>query len=245
MDGNMVNKSPHFADMGDSALMVIAGDSISLEINEKVRSMTALIKTQEWPGIREIVPTYTSFVIHFDPILFSMEGLKECVQGIWSSDFTLKESSARTVLIPTRYGSEYGPDLRSVSELTNLSIEEIITIHSTTEYLVYALGFSPGFPYLGGLNSKIHCPRLESPRISVPQGSVAIADSQTGVYPVESPGGWRLIGRTPLSMFDPNRPDPSLVIPGDYIRFLPIDSDEEYLEICEMSANGDYEVQIQ
>ena len=110
---------------------------------------------------------------------------------------------------------------------------------------MYALGFSPGFPYLGGLNSKIHCPRLESPRISVPQGSVAIADSQTGVYPVESPGGWRLIGRTPLSMFDPNRPDPSLVIPGDYIRFMPIDSDEEYLEICEMSANGDYEVQIQ
>ena len=244
MDGTLVNKTPHFAPMGDSALMVIAGDSISFEINEKVHTTVALIKDQGWPGIKEIVPTYSSFVIHFNPLLFSMEGLKECVEDIWDSDLAPQKIASRTVLIPTRYGSEHGPDLQSVSDLTDLSIEEVITIHSTTDYLVYALGFSPGFPYLGGLDSKIHCSRLDTPRIRVPKGSVAIADSQTGVYPLESPGGWRLIGRTPISMFDPNRPDPSLVMPGDYIRFVPIDS-EKYLEISEMSANGDYEVEVE
>ena len=223
MNGSLVNEYPGFAPMGDSALMVIAGESISSDINQKVHNIISVIKKENWPGIKEIVPTYSSFVIHFDPITFSMEGLIECVKNIWDSD----------------------TNLESVSELTDLSVEEVIDIHSKTDYLVYALGFSPGFPYLGGLDSKIHCSRLETPRVSVPQGSVAIADSQTGVYPVSSPGGWRLIGRTPVIMFDPNRSSPSLVTPGDYIRFVPLESKDEYTNILEMSAEGKYEVEVQ
>ena len=245
MNETVVIEYPEFASMGDSALMVIAGGSISYEINKTVHNMISVIDDQDWPGIKEIVPTYSSFVIHFDPIQFSMDGLIECVKNIWNIDTNSENTSARTVLIPTLYGADYGPDLESVSELTKLSMEEVIDIHSKTDYLVYALGFSPGFPYLGGLDSKIHCPRLGSPRVSVPRGSVAIADSQTGVYPVSSPGGWRLIGRTPVSMFDPSRVNPSLVTPGDYIRFVPIESEEEYTFILDSSAEGKYEVEVQ
>ncbi len=245
MNETLLNEQPQFAAMGDSALMVTVGDSISYEINKKIHDIISLIKLADWPGIKEIVPTYSSFVVHFDPIIFSMEGLIECVQGIWNDDLNSENTDSRTVLIPTLYGSEYGPDLESVSELTGLSTEEVIETHSKVDYLVYALGFSPGFPYLGGLDSKIHCPRLETPRVSVPQGTVAIADSQTGVYPVASPGGWRLIGRTPVTMFDPSRANPSLVTPGDYIRFVPIGSDDEYTEILEKSAQGIFEVGVQ
>jgi KipI family sensor histidine kinase inhibitor len=245
MDEVTMNSSPVFAPMGDSALMVMAGNNISVEVNEKVHNMISLIKGQDWPGIKEIVPTYSSFVIHFDPLIFSFDGLTECVAGLWDCNETSVQIKTKTVLIPTLYGSDYGLDLESVSELTNLSMEEVIHIHSETEYLVYALGFSPGFPYLGGLDPRIHCPRLETPRISVPKGSVAIADSQTGVYPVSSPGGWRLIGQTPVTMFDPNRSHPSIVTPGDYIRFVPIGSEAEFEEIFEMSVNGSYEVQVQ
>ncbi|MBA39746.1 MAG: allophanate hydrolase [Dehalococcoidia bacterium] len=244
MDEIKVNTSPVFAPMGDSALMVVAGNSISVEVNEKVHNMISIIKEQDWPGIKEIVPTYSSFVIHFDPFIFSSDGLIACVADLWDCKEVSEETKTKTVLIPTLYGSDYGLDLESVSEFTNLSVEEVIDIHSETEYLVYALGFSPGFPYLGGLDPRIHCPRLETPRISVPKGSVAIADSQTGVYPVSSPGGWRLIGQTPVTMFDPDRSDPSIVNPGDYIRFVPISSESEFEEIFEMSANGSYEVEV-
>ena len=245
MNETLVNEQPQFSSMGDSALMVTVGDSISYEINKKVHDIISLIKLEDWPGIREIVPTYSSFVIHFDPIKFSREGLTECVQGIWNEDLNSGNTESRIILLPTLYSSDYGPDLQSVAELTGLSIEEVIETHSKVDYLVYALGFSPGFPYLGGLDSKIHCPRLETPRVSVPQGAVAIADSQTGVYPVASPGGWRLIGRTPVTMFDPSRANPSLVTPGDYIRFVPIGSDVEFTEILEKSAQGTFEVEVQ
>ena len=245
MNENLVNEPPQFSSMGDSALMVTVGDSISYEINKKVHDIISLINLEDWPGIKEIVPTYSSFVIHFDPIIFSREGLIECVQGIWDDDLNSENTDSRTILLPTLYSSEYGPDLQSVAEFTGLSVEELIETHSKVDYLVYALGFSPGFPYLGGLDSKIHCPRLETPRVSVPQGAVAIADSQTGVYPVASPGGWRLIGRTPVTMFDPSRANPSLVTPGDYIRFVPIDSDDEFTEILEKSAQGAFEVEVQ
>jgi len=244
MDETTVNISPDFAPMGDSALMVVAGNNISVEVNQKVQNMISIIKVQDWPGIKEIVPTYSSFVIHFDPLIFSFDGLTECIADLWECKEVSEDTNTKTVLIPTLYGSDYGLDLESVSALTNLSVEEVIGIHSETEYLVYALGFSPGFPYLGGLDSRIHCTRLETPRISVPKGSVAIADYQTGVYPVSSPGGWRLIGQTPVTMFDPNRSHPSIVNPGDYIRFVPISSEAEYEEIFEMSSNGTYEVQV-
>ena len=245
MNENLVNELPQFSSMGDSALMVTVGDSISYEINKKVHDIISLINLEDWPGIKEIVPTYSSFVIHFDPIIFSREGLIECVQGIWDDDLNSENTDSRTILLPTLYSSEYGPDLQSVAEFTGLSVEEVIETHSKVDYLVYALGFSPGFPYLGGMSDRIACPRLSTPRIEIPAGSVGIAESQTGVYPMASPGGWQLIGRTPINMFNPDKTPPSVLAAGDLVKFVPLDSEQEFLELAEMVSNGQYKVSVE
>ena len=151
--------------------------------------------------------------------------------------------SKRIVVIPTLYDGDYGPDLDSVSSITGLSVEQIIKIHTNKEYKVYSIGFTPGFPYLGGLDNTLYCPRLDSPRINVPLGSVAIAELQTGIYPTESPGGWRLIGRTPVTLFDATRPVPSLLRPGDLVKFKPMTDKKEFEHIKERSDKNDYQVE--
>ena len=144
--------------------------------------------------------------------------------------------------IPVLYGGELGPDFSYVAEHAGISGEELIRLHSEKDYLVYMLGFLPGFTYLGGLEEKLHTPRLENPRVKIPAGSVGIGGSQTGVYPVDSPGGWQLIGRTPVKMYDPEKQDPILVQAGEYIHFYPI-TDSEYARISEAVASGNYSVQ--
>ena len=151
-------------------------------------------------------------------------------------------SAARVVLVPTLYAGEYGPDIEFVAENAGLTTDEVIAIHSGKDYLVYMMGFSPGFPYLGGLDERLATPRLESPRIAIPAGSVGIAEGQTGVYPIASPGGWRLIGRSPLALFDPNTDPPTIINAGDYVRFVPMDSEEEYIEIDRQVQAGEYQV---
>jgi inhibitor of KinA len=138
-----------------------------------------------------------------------------------------KESKQRFVEIPVCYGGEYGPDLEAVAEYHHLSTSEVVEIHSKEEYLVYMIGFAPGFPYLGGMSEEIATPRRHSPRLSIPEGSVGIAGMQTGVYPISTPGGWQLIGRTPLELFCPNENPPTLLQSGDIVKFVPI-SLEEY-----------------
>lgn len=145
------------------------------------------------------------------------------------------------VEIPVLYGGEYGPDIENIATHNNLSIEEVIKIHTSGEYLVYMLGFTPGFPYLGGMDKRIATPRLKTPRTKIPGGSVGIAGEQTGVYPIESPGGWQLLGRTPLNFFDPNNEKPFLINAGEYIKFVQI-SEEEYHKIIEQIKNKTYVV---
>jgi KipI family sensor histidine kinase inhibitor len=147
------------------------------------------------------------------------------------------------VQIPTLYGGEYGPDLESVAAHAGLTQARVVSLHSETDYLVYMMGFTPGFPYLGGLPEELFTPRLETPRARIPAGSVGIAEGQTGVYPVVSPGGWRLIGRTPLKLFDPERDPPSLVSAGDHVRFVPLAGEDEYKSILDLDESGEYEVE--
>lgn len=236
--------APVFRVMGDSAIIVEIATKMSPSINRRVHDICARIVTENLPGIVELVPTYSSFVIHFDPMLVSNDGLKRCVLRIATMDFPEVNELKRIVVLPTLYGDSYGPDLESVAEETGYSVKDVVALHSKKEYLVYCLGFSPGFPYLGDLPSSLACPRLSSPRLEVPAGSVGIAESQTGVYSVASPGGWRLIGRTPLKLFDEHRESTTLVKPGDYLKFQPIDSIDEYRSIEKSVDDNKYEIEV-
>lgn len=235
---------PQITDIGDSALMVVLGEGVSPLTNSVVHTMVREIQELGWPGIREVVPVYSSFVVHYDPLILSPSALTTLIRNIHGSVSSENTAADRRVILPTIYGGDFGPDLHSVGELTGCSVDEIVNIHSGTDYLVYALGFSPGFPYLGDLDQRLHCPRLDSPRVEVPAGSVAIAETQTGVYPVPSPGGWRLIGRTPVSLFDPLQDAPALLKPGDRLRFMPIESEDEYREIENKCNTGEYEAEV-
>ncbi|RLF75230.1 allophanate hydrolase, partial [Thermococci archaeon] len=176
----------------------------------------------------EVVPTYTSIYVYYDPLKIGYSEVVEAVKPFLNAE--PKKEKARIIEIPTAYGGEFGPDIEFVAEYNGLSVDDVIEIHSKPLYRVYMLGFTPGFAYLGGMDERIATPRLEKPRLKVPAGSVGIAGKQTGIYPLESPGGWRLIGRTPLKLFDANREPPTLLQPGDYIKFVPI-SEEEFWEI--------------
>ena len=164
------------------------------------------------------------------------------IEGV--QDMIPEEASASRVFeIPVCYGGEYGPDIENIAKHAGLTEEEVIEIHSSKDYLIYMLGFLPGFSYLGGLDERIHTPRLANPRIRIPAGSVGIGGSQTGIYPLDSPGGWQLLGMTPVKTYDPEREDPILFEAGNYIRFVPV-SEEEYKQIKEQVENGTYECVI-
>jgi KipI family sensor histidine kinase inhibitor len=178
--------------------------------------------------------------VQYEPLRISYEHLTATVEEVASGLDHIKIESPKIVHIPTFYGGEYGPDLEFVAKHNGLTTEEVVKLHSSTDYLVYMMGFAPGFPNLGGLSKKLVTPRLRTPRVRIPDGSVGIAEAQTGVYPVASPGGWRLIGRTPLKLFDPDRTPPTLVRAGDYIRFVPVASEQEYVELAQKVDKGEY-----
>ena len=233
--------SPLFMPAGDNALVVELGDAIDPEINRRVHNLTKAIERAAVPGVFDLVPTYRSLLVYYDPLTVSTSELQA---RIVEAELRLDERTAgvaRVVHVPTLYGGEYGPDLEFVAQHVGLSHEAVVDIHSGTDYLVYMMGFTPGFPYLGGLSEKLTTPRLVTPRTEIPAGSVGIAENQTGVYPVASPGGWRLIGRTPLSLFDPLSDPPSLLDAGDHVRFTPIATEEEYLDIQRMVESREYE----
>lgn len=202
--------------VGATGVLCTLGDAISEAAGGRVAALARMAMTLE--GVTEAVPGYTTVLVHFDPLTATHEDIAARLRGL-----TLKEgdrSPRRVVEIPVRYGGEYGPDLAFVAEHAGLSEAEVIALHSQRPYRIYMIGFLPGFPYLGGLDERLHTPRLDAPRTRIPAGSVGIGGQQTGIYPVESPGGWRIIGRTPLKLFDPGRPP--LYAAGDYIKFTPI-----------------------
>ena len=225
---------------GDSALLIEFGKDISPETNRKITALVQLMREQHIEGIVDVIPAFCSLLINYDPRVLSYEELKERMEHLLKMETKTEATRKRIFEIPVCYGGEYGPDIENIAEHAGLSIEEVIKIHSSKDYLIYMLGFLPGFTYLGGLDERIHTPRLASPRLKIRAGSVGIGGSQTGIYPLDSPGGWQLMGMTPVRTYDPERQTPILVEAGDYIRFIPIDK-EEFLRIQELVEKGEYQ----
>lgn len=226
--------------VGDSALLIEFGKEISPEINQRISALVQLMKEQHIEGLVDIIPAFCSLLINYDPRVISYEEIKERIEHLLKVDFKTENKRKKVFEIPVCYGGEYGPDLANIAAHAGLSEEEVIQIHSSQDYLIYMLGFLPGFTYLGGLDERIHTPRLANPRIKISAGSVGIGGSQTGIYPVDSPGGWQLMGMTPVKTYDPERETPILVEAGDYIRFVPV-TEEEYRHIQELVDRGEYE----
>jgi len=211
---------PRIVPLGDSALLVQLGDEIDSNTNQCVHALAALINHSHFDGVIETVPAYATLLVHYDPLILSFGQLKNVLREKVAQ---IEDNAPRTqkrVDVPVRYGGEYGIDLESVARHCRLSVEEIIRIHSERIYTVFMMGFTPGFPYMGKLDDALITPRLELPRTHVPAGTVAIAGSQTGIYPIASPGGWQLIGWTPLQLFNPDSESPFLFSPGDEVKFI-------------------------
>ncbi len=225
---------------GDTSVVVEFGNAISTEINARIRAFKIALSQSGVQGIVETVSTYRSLSVHYRPEVIGHEELIAHMQNLLENLGNIDIPPAKVTEIPVIYGGEYGPDIDFVAEHNNKSVEDVIRIHTSQEYLIYMLGFAPGFPYLGGMSKEIATPRLTSPRVKIPAGSVGIAGEQTGAYPFDSPGGWQLIGRTPLRLYDAERPSPILLTPGDYVKFVSV-SAEEYAQILADVNRGAYE----
>lgn len=218
--------------------MVEYGDGIDPELNRKVRAIALATEQASPEGLLEVIPTYRSIILIYDPGVTSPHHLEAVLLSLEERLTEIDIPLPKTVQIPVCYGGELGPDIGFVARHNNLTAANVIRIHSAPHYQIYMVGFTPGFPYLGGLPEALHTPRLETPRTLVPAGSVGIANAQTGVYSIDSPGGWRLIGRTPLRLFDPKRANPFLFKAGDLLKFEPISMDE-YHDIDKAGAKYD------
>lgn len=209
---------PVFAPLGDGAIMVTLSETASREVTRQVHAAASAVRSGNVPDVLDVVPAYASFAVHYDPISTDAVQLETRLRDIVAASLSSKEPVGANTLvtIPVRYD---GPDLDMVARETGLTRDDVIARHHATEYSVYMIGFAPGFAYLGDLDPALHLPRREAPRTRVPPGSVAIAGSQTAVYPLETPGGWHLIGTTTLRMFDALRDPPSLLKAGDRARF--------------------------
>lgn len=212
--------NPKIVPLGDSALLVQLGDEIDIIINQRVHALDALINASPLNGIVETVPAYGTLLIHYDPLILTYAEICKWVRTKLDHIQDAKLRKPRHLEVPVRYGGEHGVDLQFVADYHHLSVEDVIRIHSERTYTIYMMGFTPGFPYMGKLDDDIVTPRLETPRTYVPAGTVAIAGSQTGIYPIDSPGGWCLIGHTSLRLFDPGSESPFLFSPADEVRFI-------------------------
>ena len=218
---------PTISPVGDRAISIDFGQVIDPTINRHIRQTIERIKELQLEGIIELVPTYCALLVEYDAMLYSYSEICNIIEPTLEEGMTNTTNELVTVVeVPSVYGREFGPDLSFVASHNHLSEDEVISIHSGTDYLVYMLGFIPGFTYLGGMDSRIATPRLSSPRTLIPSGSVGIAGEQTGTYPSDSPGGWQIIGRTPVTMYDMSKAQAALLKAGDYVRYVPIDESE-------------------
>jgi inhibitor of KinA len=223
--------------LGDAALTVEFGNEINPMLNTRVIAFAEVVRTRTWEGVLDVVPTYRSVTIHVDPLCLDLNTLMDRLLNL---PFALPQettSSGSHHTIPVLYGGEGGPDLEDVAAHAKMSSVDVIRLHSSIQYRVYMLGFNPGFPYLGSVPEALAISRLATPRTRVPAGSVGIADRQTGIYPTATPGGWRLIGRTPIELYRPREMKPFLFSPGDMVRFEPITAQEFDRHLRERDAD--------
>ncbi|PGZ98596.1 kinase [Bacillus pseudomycoides] len=224
-----------FSALGDQAIVVTFGQKINMEIYKQVQSLFETLQNVPFAGMIECVPSYTSVTIYYDAYILHREKkinvspydyVCDYVQSLLQDETDKEMKEYKYISIPVCYGGEYGPDLEEVAKHHGLTTEDVIRIHSESTYFVYMLGFTPGFPYLGGMSQRIATPRKHTPRLKIPAGSVGIGGSQTGIYPLETPGGWNIIGRTPISLFRPQKVPPTYLQSGMYLRFIPITETE-------------------
>ena len=217
--------------LGDAAIVVQFGDKISKDINLQILAVAAWLDEYTFEGFVEYVPAFTSITIYYEPWVINYDKMTLLLQEMFENMADAEVQKPVGLLnIPVYYGGEMGPDLEFVAAHHHIGIDEVIAMHTAPEYLVYMIGFAPGFPYLGGMDERIATPRKESPRSKIPKGSVGIAGSQTGVYPMETPGGWQIIGQTPLELFDIGKEEPALLKAGDRVRFSAV-TEKEWTKI--------------
>jgi len=209
-----------FLASGDTALVIELGDRIDRRVSEQVVGLAGRIRRAALAGVIELVPTFRSLMVHYDPVRSSAAELTSAIEALIVGETPFLQ--ARLWRVPVCYEGELAPDLRDVAAQTGLTTEEVVALHSATRYYVYMVGFLPGYPYMGDLPAALALPRRADPRVRVPPGSVAIATTMTAIYPLESPGGWHLIGTTPIPIFDAHRQSPALFAPGDAVQFEPV-----------------------
>ncbi len=212
--------------MGDRAVLVELGDDISPQINQKVRGLYIGTKGHRIKGIKDLVPSYRSLMAVYDPLVISLNSLESKMNEIWNALDDARLPDPRTVEIPVVYGDKYGPDLEWIADYHKMTPQDVIRLHTQPTYQVYMIGFMPGYPYMGEVPDELVTPRRKTPLTHVPGGSVGIAQKQTGIYPVASPGGWQIIGRTPVRLFDPQGKPPSFLEMGDRVKFFVITEQE-------------------
>lgn len=212
--------------LGDSALLIQLGEEIDITINQRVHALNALLSAASFNGILETVPAYCTLLVHYDPLILTFDEAARWARGQMDRVDDSTHRTPRRLEVPVRYGGASGADLEAVAASKGISQSDVVRLHSGRTYTVYMMGFTPGFPYMGTLDERLIMPRLETPRTSVKAGTVAIAGSQTGIYPLDSPGGWHAIGWTPLKLFDPASESPFLFAPGDEVKFIPIDGED-------------------
>jgi KipI family sensor histidine kinase inhibitor len=217
--------APTLHPLGDAALVLVFGERIDPAINARVLAAWRAIRALRLPGVRDVVPAYASITVHIDPGIPSVDALSARLLDVCST-LPPGMDATRLVEVPVCYDAAFAPDMDALCAHAGLAREEVIERHSRPDYRVYFIGFTPGFPYLGGLDPALAMPRRETPRTRVEAGSVAIGGTQTGIYPTRSPGGWRIIGRTPLGLFEHGRDPCCLLAPGDTVRFVPVSADE-------------------
>lgn len=226
MSEQQLDKYPDIQFASDRSLLIKVGEKISRENHDKVFKIFLLLSSSKVQGIQSIHPAYNTILITFDPCIVHLHRINEIITSLLQQENSVTIPESRIINIPVCYDEEYAWDISNVAKHNSLTIEQVIQFHSKPEYLVYFLGFSPGFPYLGEMPKEIATPRLASPRLKVPEGSVAIGGDQTGIYPISSPGGWNIIGRTTLTLFSPEKEEPTLLRMGDKIKFIPITKKE-------------------
>ncbi len=234
--------NPKILPAGETCLFVDFGEKIDMEINGRVQALKQALLDSPFCGLRELVPTYRSLSIYFDPLTVDLPALKKRLEEELAKPFSAGESGSTEVCVPAFFGGEFGPDLEAVAEHTKLSTDEVVKRYCESPLYCFMNGFTPGFPYLGGMDESLTTPRLKTPRELIPSNSVAIGGAQAGAYSIASPGGWRIIGRVPYDLYDLNR-DPVVAIQaGMWVHFYPVTM-ERYKEIQSAVKNGSYKVE--
>jgi KipI family sensor histidine kinase inhibitor len=228
-----------FLPAGDLAVSVELGEEISVEVNTRVRALEFLIDQKALAGVVETVPSYRSLLVYYDPAVVGYDALCAQLAALAEQTTTTAMPPAREVELPCCYGGELGSDLEAAARRLELSVDELVRLHAGAEYLVYFIGFTPGLPYMTGAPERLRIARLDTPRVKVPAGSVAIGGLQCCIYPVESPGGFWLLGRTPVRLYDPDAREPILLKPGDRVRFRRVER-AEHDEIAARVASGTF-----